>query len=106
MKRSAWQKPQPGFTVHEPCNMCGSKDTCMHIGPPATSKPFWLCWGCFITTPAGQDLALNNIKNALGDINDDEDQFRADEAVARDERGADGDPGPHVQGAEGPGTAA
>lgn len=62
---------RPGFIMHEPCAMCGSKDTCMHIGPPAARTPFWLCWACFITTPAGQNMGLANIKNALGEIDDE-----------------------------------
>lgn len=59
--------------LNDPCLMCGSKNTCMVIGPPATAKPYRLCWDCFLTTPAGQQIGLANIKSALGPTDDDDD---------------------------------
>lgn len=55
------------FVEHKPCAVCGEPRTSIMIGPPATTDPHWLCFNCFMQTPAGVQLVQGQIKQQLGE---------------------------------------
>lgn len=56
------------FVEHKPCVRCASPVTTILIGPPETSDPHWMCFGCFLLTPAGVALTQGQIRQQLGEI--------------------------------------
>lgn len=55
------------FVEHKPCQCCGDPLTSIMIGPPLTQEPYWLCWSCYLLTPAGVQLVQGQIKKQLGE---------------------------------------
>ena len=77
------------FVEHKPCAACDSPITTILIGPPQTDEPYWLCFGCFLLTPAGVSLTQGQIRQQLGETSD---ELCTGEAVATDQPGGNGGP--------------
>lgn len=58
------------YVEHKPCAACGAppNKTCILLSPPLVREPLWMCWDCYLLTPAGAAQMQEQIKRSLGEL--------------------------------------